>query len=81
MKPKAYTIYPPSQFPKTVETMRTQRFGPKPMLYVELEKNHIYQEGDLRQITGGEIQREDIGLLPEAQKYQDSRRSHSMKRT
>ena len=51
------------------------------MLYVELEKNHIYQEGELRQITGGKIQREDIGLLPEAQKYQDSRRSHSMKRT
>ena len=30
------------------------------MLYVELEKNHIYQEGDLRQITGGEIQRTKI---------------------
>lgn len=31
------------------------------MLYVEVEKSHIYQEGRLRQITG-EIQREDIGL-------------------
>ena len=51
------------------------------MLYVEVEGSHIYQEGKLRQATGGEIQREDIGLLLEAQKYEDSRRSHSMKRT
>lgn len=30
------------------------------MLYVEMEKSHIYQEGKLRHITG-EVQREDIG--------------------
>lgn len=51
------------------------------MLYVEVEESHIYQEGKLRQATEGEIQRADIGLLLEAQKYQDSGRSHSMKRT